>query len=327
MKHFSAAHMITGGAGFIAVNLARCLRERGEVVLLVDDLSRGRRENLGRLGDDPGVRFVKADCADPEALRAAVDACGSPSLTVWHLAANSDIPAGGADFGVDVRRTFLTTTGVLQFLRTYGPSTLHFASSSAVYGDFGERMIDEDVGPLAPISNYGAMKLASEAQIRAAVEAFLPRADIFRFPNVVGTPATHGVILDFIAKLRADPTRLDVLGDGTQKKPYLHVDELVEAMLFISDGARGRFNVFNIGPQDDGVTVVTISEIVRDTISPRAKIYYGTEPRGWVGDVPRFRYSVARLEALGWRPKLTSGEAIVRAVHEIARDQGYECRP
>jgi UDP-glucose 4-epimerase len=208
---------------------------------------------------------------------------------------------------------------VLLFLRENGAANLHFASSSAIYGDLADKAVDEDVGPLEPISYYGAMKLASEAQIRAAVEAFLPRANIFRFPNVVGTPATHGVLLDFIDKLYANPARLDVLGDGTQRKPYLHVDDLVDAMLFIADRADRRYNVFNIGPDDPGVTVARIAEIVRDAVSPGAEIAYGREPRGWVGDVPRFRYSTARLTSLGWTRAGTSEQAVSRAVAEILR--------
>jgi UDP-glucose 4-epimerase len=164
------------------------------------------------------------------------------------------------------------------------------------------------------------MKLASEAQIRAAVEAYLPRANIFRFPNVIGTPATHGVILDFIAKLRATPDRLDVLGNGSQQKAYLHVDDLVDAMLHITS-LEGRYLVFNIGPADDGVTVRWIAETVRDEVAPGASIHFGEGDRGWVGDVPRFSYSIERLRSTGWEPRLDSEAAVRRAVREIAAQQ------
>src|SRR5262249_33386313 len=153
---------------------------------------------------------------------------------------------------------------------------IRFSSSSSIYGEFGDALIEEDSGPLRPISNYGAMKLASEAQISSALEAFLQRADIFRFPNVVGTPATHGVIHDFVAKLRSAGDHLDVLGDGTQQKPYMHVDDLVDAMLFIAHRASGRLNVFNIAPHDDGVTVRFIAETVRDIVAPTAEIRFGS---------------------------------------------------
>jgi UDP-glucose 4-epimerase len=168
------------------------------------------------------------------------------------------------------------------------------------------------------------MKLASEALISAAVENFLERALIFRFPNVVGTPATHGVILDFIRKLRASPGRLEVLGNGTQQKAYLHVEELVEALLFIEERDAGNICLYNIGPEDAGCRVSEIAEAVVARVAPYAEIVYGTEDRGWVGDVPKFRYCVDKLAKLGRRPRLSSLEAVRRAVDETA---GQECVP
>lgn len=308
-------HVITGGAGFIAINLARRLLATGDSVIALDDLSRGRRAALSDL-EAAGLQFHHIDCADG---RAMVDLFGTfgQATDLWHLAANSDIPAGIADPAIDIHRTFMTTVGALAAARAHDVGTLHFASSSAIYGDHGTTEIVETIGPLEPISNYGAMKLASEAQIRAAVEAWLPRADVFRFPNVIGVPATHGVIMDFMEKLRRDPTRLDVLGDGSQQKAYLHVDDLVEAMLHVA-GFDGRYLVYNIGPTDDGITVREIAEAVRDHVSPAAAIHYGVEKRGWVGDVPRFFYSVAKLRATGWTPHLGSAAAVRRAVEEIA---------
>jgi UDP-glucose 4-epimerase len=312
-------HIITGGAGFIGANLARALLEKGHRVVAVDDLSRGRLETLSSLSDHPSFSFRKADCADREALSAVVAQVG-PVDEVWHLAANSDIPAGVENPRIDLEQTFMTTFVILEVMKQAGIPTLHFASSSAIYGDFGDTLIHEDVGPLQPISNYGAMKLASEAQIRAASEAFLARADIFRFPNVIGVPATHGVIWDFIRKLKNTPDVLDVLGDGSQQKAYLHVDDLIAAMLHIAD-LPGAYLVYNIGPTDDGVTVRSIAEAVRDNAKPEANIAYGSGSRGWVGDVPRFRYSVDRLLATGWAPTLSSKAAVDRAVKEIVRQE------
>lgn len=313
--------IITGGAGFIAVTLIERLLEQGHRVLAVDDLSRGRREYLARFEGLPDFTFVQADCSDAAAFSAVVRDFGGGD-EVWHLAANSDIPAGVADPKVDLQQTFMTTFATLEMMRELGIPVLHFASSSAIYGDLGDCRIAEDSGPIAPISNYGAMKLASEAQISAAVEAWLGKANIFRFPNVIGIPATHGVILDFIRKLKVSPGALPVLGNGTQRKPYLHVQELVEAMLFIARAAEGRYNVFNIGPSDEGVTVRFIAETVRDRVSPSAALEFGEGNRGWVGDVPRFSYSTDRLGALGWRPSLGSAGAIRRAVDEIAKQEG-----
>jgi UDP-glucose 4-epimerase len=316
-------HVVTGGAGFVGVNLIARLLARGDGVIALDNYVRGRQANLHRFSTHQGLRLITVDCADLGALRSAMSSVASRGeiSEVWHLAANSDIPAGVAAPMVDLRDTFLTTFNTLIVMREFDIATLRFSSSSAVYGDFGELEVREDTAVCRPISNYGAMKLASEAQIRAAVEAFLARADIFRFPNVVGTPATHGVIYDFVHKLRRTPERLDVLGDGTQQKLYTHVDELIDAMLFITERAIDRVNIFNIGPRDEGVTVRFIAETVRDTVSPHAEICYGQSPRGWLGDVPKFRYSTDRLAELGWRPKLGSADAVRRAVKSIAEQE------
>ena len=318
-------HLITGGAGFISVELTGRLLASGQSVLCLDNLSRGRIELLEPFREHKRFAFAQADCADYDAFLQAVESqhAAEPITDVWHLAANSDIPAGVADPTVDLKDTFMTTFTLLRVMKTLGIPNCRFASSSAIYGDLGQQSIFEDIGPLQPISNYGAMKLASEVQIRAAVEAFLPRADIFRFPNVIGVPATHGVILDFVRRLKDDPSCLVVLGNGTQKKPYLHVGELVDAMLYIARTANGAYNVFNIGPDDDGVTVRFIAETVRDRVAQGGQIAYGEEARGWVGDVPRFAYSSARLRDLGWAPKFNSAEAIRTAVDEIARQEGF----
>lgn len=312
-------HLVTGAAGFVGVNLIRALLTRGLGVLALDDLSRGRREFLAPFEESSAFRFARVDCTDGQALRSA--ASGEPIEAVWHLAANSDIPGGVADPRVDLHQTFMTTFALLLFMREAGVARLNFASSSAIYGDHGDVPIHETLGPLEPISNYGAMKLASEAQIRAAVEAFLPRANVFRFPNVIGVPATHGVILDFMRKLKATPDRLDVLGDGTQQKAYLHVSELVDAMLRIADEPGVGHRVYNIGPVDDGVTVRSIAEAVRDRVAPGAEIRFGDGGRGWVGDVPRFRYLVDKIRGLGWSPHLDSRSAVTRAIDEIASQE------
>ena len=247
--------LVTGGAGFIANTLVDSILSRGDTVICLDNLCRGTIANVARFAEKNSFRFSAVDLADLDAFRSCLDSHGDlgPISEVWHLAANSDIPAGIADPGVDLRDTFMTTFNVLRIMEERNIGELLFASSSAIYGDLGDQELTESTGPLFPISNYGAMKLASEAMITAAVEKFLGRALLFRFPNVVGLPATHGVILDFIRRLRSDPDHLDVLGDGSQRKAYLHVTELVEAMLFIQGRVTGKVDVFNIGPTDAGV--------------------------------------------------------------------------
>jgi UDP-glucose 4-epimerase len=321
----NSVSLITGGAGFIASNLIGPLLESGVHVVVADDFSRGDRKNLARFEDDPRVQVVPADLADRgqcEKTFARASAVGRID-EVWHLAANSDIPAGVADPDIDLKDTFLTTFELLRAMKQFEVRNLMFASSSAIYGDLGDVALHEAIGPLHPISNYGSMKLASEAQISAAAESHLERALLYRFPNVVGVPATHGVILDFVNKLKADPAVLRVLGDGSQQKSYLHVSDLVDAMLLVRARASSGVEAINIGPVDDGVTVRWIAEQVVARVNPRATISFGTGGKGWVGDVPRFRYSTAKLQGFGWKPTMGSEIAVSKAIDEIARGEGF----
>lgn len=307
--------LVTGAAGFIGSHLVDELLKRGHRVTGVDNFSLGTRDNLKAAQKQTGFRLVERDVAAEEFQKWDP---GEKVDEVWHMAANSDIPAGVENPEVDFRDTFLTTHRVLAWMRAHGVTKLVFASSSAVYG-LREEPIREESGPMLPISNYGAMKLASEAEISAAAEAWLKRADVHRFPNVIGPRATHGAILDFVRKLRKNPARLEVLGDGSQAKPYLHVQNLVQAMLFIEANAPGRVNIHNIGPED----AVTVKEMAEETVAqaaPGAKIAYGKEARGWVGDVPRFRYDTGKLRKLGWKEQMSSAEALRRAVREIVTE-------
>jgi UDP-glucose 4-epimerase len=312
-------HVVTGAAGFVGSQLIDRLLECGHAVLGIDNFSRGRRANLSSALGRTRFRLVEADLSDAEAARAALEPEGLCPAVLWHLAANSDIPAGVADASIDLRNTFLTTFNVIEAMKLHGIPRLAFASTSAVYGD-SEKVLAEDTAPLLPISNYGAMKLASEAVISAAAESHLERVWIFRFPNVVGPRATHGVLYDLLGKLHAGATSLEVLGNGTQKKPYLHVTELIDAMQFIVASAHGPRVLYNIGPRDDGMTVRAIAETVVRVAAPGMPIVYSGGDRGWRGDVPRFRYSVDRLSRLGWSASLGSSAAIERAVGEIHRE-------
>ena len=271
------AILITGVAGFIGSNLARKLLAQGEVVIGLDNLCRGSLSNIADLQPNPSFIFGELDLSDSAAYLSYIKICCQKNQIdqVWHLAANSDIPAGISDAAIDLRDTFMTTYNTLEVIKQFDIPTLSFASTSAVYGDLGDRLLCEDVGPLFPISNYGAMKLASEALISAAVEGFLKTAYIYRFPNVIGTPATHGVILDFIRKLQKTPNHLEVLGNGTQKKGYLHVQDLIDAMLAVQSCSHAPLNYFNIGAGDEGILVRDIAQMVVNTVSPNATISFG----------------------------------------------------
>jgi UDP-glucose 4-epimerase len=313
--------LVTGAAGFIGSHLVDRLLADGHRVVGVDNMSRGTRENLGPALAHKDFLLIEGDCAQPETLTAAVATHG-PVDIVWHLAANSDIAAGVADPRIDMRDTFMTTYGAVEIAKAAGAKKIAFASTSAVYGAHPDPL-RETHGPMLPISNYGAMKLAGEALISAAVESDLATAWIFRFPNVVGGRATHGVINDLFLKLKRDPTELEVLGDGKQQKPYLHVSDLIEAMLFILETGEGPRQLFNIGPEDDGFDVAGIAAGVIAASKTGARIRYTGGDRGWVGDVPRFTYSVDKLAKLGWRPSMSSAAAVSRAIQEVAVQRGF----
>jgi UDP-glucose 4-epimerase len=318
--------IIAGGAGFVGCNLLPLLATEHRHLVVLDNLCRGREEFLEpirKMAKDR-VHFVKIDISNiSDTFQAFKYAQTLGEIDeVWHLAANSDILAGVKDANVDLHNTFMTTFSLLEAMKAFKVDNLHFASSSAIYGDLGNTCLHEEIGPLLPISNYGAFKLASEALISAAVESHLKHANLFRFPNVVGVPATHGVILDFIKKLRKNDQILEVLGDGTQQKAYLHVSDLVAAMMHIRQ-SQNLPKVFpvNIGPVDDGVTVKFIAEAVKQRVSPAAEICFGVGNKGWVGDVPKFQYSVERLQHIGWSPCRDSAAAVTCAINQIVEQE------
>ncbi|MDZ4375396.1 MAG: NAD-dependent epimerase/dehydratase family protein [Phenylobacterium sp.] len=312
--------LVTGAAGFIGSHLVDRLLADGHQVVGVDNMSRGTRENLSQALARDTFTLVEGDVSRPDTLSGIAEA-GEVDI-VWHLAANSDIAAGVADSRIDLRDTFMTTWGAVEIAKAVGAKRIAFASTSAVYGAHPEPL-RETHGPMLPISNYGAMKLAGEALISAAVESDLSQAWIFRFPNVVGGRATHGVINDLFLKLKRDPTELEVLGDGKQQKPYLHVSDLIEAMLFIVARGEQARELYNIGPEDDGFDVAGIAAGVIAASKTGARIRYTGGDRGWVGDVPRFTYSVEKLDRLGWRPTLSSAQAVDRAIQEVAVQRGF----
>tara|TARA_B100000242_G_scaffold16732_1_gene10278 strand:+ start:11145 stop:12113 length:969 start_codon:yes stop_codon:yes gene_type:complete len=317
--------IISGGAGFIGINLIRELLKRKLKIFIIDNFSNGKKSFIKSIKNRQGVNIIECDLSNEISADKAINQVLKNSISepeIWHLAANSDIPSGTSYPKIDLRDTFMTTFNLLEMSRIYGIKKFYFASSSAVYGNHGNNNINENTGPMMPISNYGAMKLASEAQCFSAYESYLEDLRVFRFPNVVGVPATHGVILDFINKLKKNPKKLNVLGDGNQQKSYLHVSDLVSAMVFLSKVELDMDNspIFNLGPEKDTVKVSWIAEQVVKKVSPNAEIIYGGDNRGWVGDVPKFSYDTTKAQKFGWKPKLNSEESISKAIEEIIQE-------
>ena len=318
-------HIVTGGAGFIGSHLCDRLLERGLNVIAIDDFSLGTHANIAHLKNQPRFRIIEGDVSDAGFWNMFRQSIPGSVQCIWHMAANSDIAAGVANPSVDLKKTFLTTFHTLEAARDLAVRRFMLASTSAVYGDL-QITLNEESTPLNPISNYGAMKLASEAASTALTSSCLENLCIFRFPNVVGDRSTHGVIHDFVKKLNRDPKRLDVLGDGTQCKPYLHVSELIDAMLHVHDHASETINRYLIGPENGGATTVRhIAECVVREYGTPASIHYGEGNRGWVGDVPKFNYNIDRIKSLGWSPSLSSDEAIQKAVSQIVAELKSVC--
>lgn len=309
--------IVTGGAGFIGVNLINKLLSEGEKVVVLDNFSNSSKAHIQDFLLHPRFFLKEVNLSVFDNYLSAVEEFRGDISGIWHLAANSDIQYGADNPNIDLCDTFLTTFNTLEIIKLFSIKNLFFASSSAIYGDHGSKLITEESGPLLPISYYGAMKLASEAIISAATEKFLERAYIYRFPNVIGVPATHGVILDLVRKLNDNPFRLDVLGNGSQEKSYLHVSDLISAMFFINKLCTQKINIFNIGSFDYSTKVSSIAEEIVRIVSPAANIIYGESEKGWVGDVPIVNYSSEKIQTLGWTPNLTSAEAVSLSINQI----------
>lgn len=307
--------LVTGGAGFIGSHLCDALIARGDEVWCVDNLHLGREENVAHLADHPQFHFHKLDVLD----RPRLDALFADARfdIVFHLAANSDIQRGVADSQVDLQLTFLSTFEVLQAMQRHNVRQVFFASTSAIFGETHDDLLHETYGPLQPVSFYGAAKLAAEAYLSVYVHSFGFRAWVLRFPNVVGERTTHGAVHDFIERLRRDPSRLEVLGDGSQTKPYIYVKDLVRAILLVQEKAPEPLAVYHLA--GEGLTSVRqIAEIVIEEMGlPRARIEYTGGKVGWVGDVARFCYDTRKIRALGFVHRYDSTEAVRIAVRAI----------
>lgn len=313
------SYFVVGGAGFIGSHfvdalLASPLTRR---ITIFDNFSSGRDWHFEHHSGDPRLQVIRADAADLEALTAAMEGHD----WVIHLASNPNIAAAVENPEIDFYRGTLLTNNVVEGMRRAHLQRLIYASGSGVYGDAGEQLLAEDHVPLRPVSTYGASKLAGEALIAGYCSMFGLRACVFRFGNVVGARQTHGVGPDFLRRLKRKPRKLTILGDGLQSKPYIHVTDVVAAVLSAARREVAPFSVFNVAT-DDAVTVTEIAELAADALGLAAKpaFTYTGGRCGWKGDVPVVRLNSSRMHALGWFPKRNSREAVRLSLTELLAD-------
>jgi len=308
--------LVVGGAGFIGSYVVDYLLNKNlaRSVVVYDNFSAGRHWHLGQHKGNPRLQICERDIRDTDLF----DAARGADLAV-HLAANPDIARAQIEPDIDFRQGTALTQIVLEALRKAGCPHLLYASGSGVYGDAGYARVDEDFAPMRPISTYGASKLACEALICSYCSMFGLKASAFRFGNVVGGRQTHGVAYDFLRKLRADPSRLEVMGNGHQSKPYVDVEDVVEAMFVAYRAQSAAFDAYNVAP-DDFISVRDIVDIVLQELriaQDRCAVSYGELGRGWKGDVPIVRLNCEKIRALGWSNRYTSGEAMRRSVRAM----------
>ena len=308
------SYLLVGGAGFIGSHLVARLAERAHVTVL-DDLSSGRREWLEPIMARGNCELREGSVFDAELLLSAMRG----KIAVFHLSANPDARRGLAQPMLAVEQGTLAPHAVLDAMRRSGVKGLVLASSGTVYGMARTACRESDLGAL-PISLYGASKLASEALISAHVECFGITAWIFRLGNVIGSHATHGAAFDFLTRLKQEPAQLTVLGDGNQSKPYVHVADCVDAMLFGFEHAADPLNVFNVAPEGASTVRYVAEQCVAASKYPGAAIVYTGGQRGWRGDIPHSRLDSSALAALGYQLPRTSDEAVVLGVRELSQE-------
>ena len=298
--------LVTGGAGFIGSHLVDALVREGKEVRVIDNFSSGKMSFLSHHEGNGNVEIVEGDTLDLEILTESMHGVE----TVHHMAANPDIRLGIEVTDTDLRQGTVATYNVLEAMRLSDVSRISFSSSSAVYGEAEMMPTPENYGPIMPISLYGASKLASEALITAWAGTFGAQGFIHRFANIVGPRGTHGVIFDFIHKLKKDPSRLEVLGDGNQEKSYMSAYDCVRSMLHVIEHEEGASSIYNLGTGDT-CSVSRIAEIVvEESGLGDVEIEYTGGKRGWAGDVPKTYLEVSKLLSTGFEPTSMSEEAI-----------------
>jgi UDP-glucose 4-epimerase len=307
-------YFVAGGAGFIGSHMVRRLVQRPAASIVVyDNFSSGRTWHLP---ESARITVVRDDLKHRDQLSAAV----AGADVVFHFASNPDIAKAATQPDIDFWEGTYLTQNLLEAMRVANVRRLIYASGSGVYGDTGETAVTETYCPLSPISTYGASKLACEAMICSYTHMFDLHATAFRFANVVGPRQTHGVAYDFVRRLLKDPSQLAILGDGLQSKSYIHVDDVLDALLLVYDAGRSGFDVFNVATEDY-VTVRQIADLVAERLGVSGVKYtFGAGRRGWKGDVPVVRFDTSKLRSQSWINKRTSVEALVDSIDSMIDD-------
>jgi len=309
------AHFITGGAGFIGSQLVDRLLKEGHKVTAYDNLSAGHLENISDNLKNKNFKFIKNDLLDFKNLKESMKGHG----IIWHFAANTDIRKGNEITDLDLKNDIIATWNVLEAMRQLKIDKILFPSSSTVYGNMGGIYLSESDGPLLPISLYGAGKLASEGLISAYSFLFNIKAWIFRFGNVMGARMDHGVIFDFIQKLKKNSKELLILGDGKQQKNFFLIEDCINGMFTAFQKSKKQCDVYNLG-NESFTGVNKIAKIIIEEMGLKnVKLKYTGGKIGWKGDVPVVRYNINKIKKLGWKPKYNSDEAIRIAAQRLIK--------
>jgi UDP-glucose 4-epimerase len=305
---------IAGGAGFIGSHMAgHYLSTTDSTVTIYDNFTSGREWHLEPHLGSPRLKIVRGDLKDIDTLKQAI----AGSDRVYHYASNPDIAKAMVQPDIDFWEGTYLTQNLLEAMRQTGVPELVYASGSGVYGDVGDFPVTEDHTPMQPISPYGASKLSCEVTIHAYTHMFGIKARVFRFANVVGAHQTHGVAYDFIRRLRQNPAELSILGDGSQSKSYIHVEDIVGGIQYFVNRDSGRYSYYHLAT-DDYLTVREIADLVVEEMGLKSVRYvFSGGDRGWKGDVPVVRFNLAKVHDAGWSAKRTTREAMRASIQSM----------
>ena len=312
--------LVTGGAGFIGSHVVDRLTQDGIKVKVLDNLSAGNLLNLSAHKNNKNFHFIKKDLSDSENLKKTL----KDVKTVFHIAADPEVKTGFDHPQISYKQNIENTFYLLEQIRKSDVENILFTSSSTVYGEPDTIPTPESYGPLIPISPYGASKQACEALISSYCHTYGLKGLIFRLANVIGSRSNHGVIWDFINKLKLDNKKLQVLGDGKQSKSYLHINDCIDCFFFCLTINKRKLEVFNVG-NEDSVDVISIAKIVCKMMNLKDVNLVTTggvdNGRGWIGDVKKMRLDISKLKKLGWSPEISSAESVKLASQEIFNEQ------